>query len=72
MNAIPRRKMNVDEFLAWAETVPKEDGRFELWDGEVVEKKGPVGSMNAERSEHWEAKAAIFKARRPRRRRGWR
>ena len=38
--AIPEREMTLDEFLAWSETVPKEAGRFELWDGRVVEKHG--------------------------------
>lgn len=59
---IPDRLMTVDEFLAWAENVPKEAGRFELWDGRVVCKKEPAGSMNAERSQHWEMKAALFVA----------
>ncbi len=60
MTALPRHTMTVETFLAWAETLPKEAGRFELWDGEVIEKRGAAGSMNAERSQHWEAKAAIF------------
>lgn len=59
MTAIPKHKMTADEFLVWAETLPKEAGRFELWDGEVVVKHGPVGQQNAERSQHWEAKLAI-------------
>jgi Uma2 family endonuclease len=54
--------MTADEFLAWAESVPKEAGRFELWDGEVIVKHGPAGQMNAERSQHWEVKGAIFTA----------
>lgn len=53
---IPDREMTFEEFLAWAETVPKEAGRFELWDGRVISKRGPAGSMNAERSQHWEFK----------------
>lgn len=60
--AIPDRLMTFEEFLAWAETVPKEAGRFELWDGRVISKRGPAGSMNAERSQHWEMKAALFAA----------
>ena len=54
--------MTFEEFLAWAETVPKEAGRFELWDGRVIAKKGPAGSMDAERSQHWEMKQALFQA----------
>lgn len=57
---IPEQPMTVEEFLAWAETLPREAGRFELWDGRVVIKRGPAGSMNAERSQHWEMKAALF------------
>ncbi|MEQ1710717.1 MAG: Uma2 family endonuclease, partial [Hyphomicrobium sp.] len=59
---IPDRTMTFEEFLAWAESVPKEAGRFELWDGRVIAKKGPAGSMNAERSQHWETKQALFQA----------
>lgn len=59
---IPDRTMTFEEFLAWAETVPKEAGRFELWDGRVIVKKGPAGSMNAERAKHWEMKAALYRA----------
>ena len=59
---IPDREMTLEEFLAWAETVPKEAGRFELWDGRVIAKRGPAGSMNAERSQHWVMKAALFVA----------
>lgn len=54
--------MTFEEFLAWAETVPKEAGRFELWDGRVIAKRGPAGSMNAERAKHWKMKAAIYRA----------
>ena len=32
MSAIPDKRMNVDEFLAWAE---KEPGRYELYHGVV-------------------------------------
>jgi Uma2 family endonuclease len=62
MIALPKHKMTADEFLAWAETLPKEAGKFELWDGEVIVKHGPAGQMNAERSQHWEVKGATFAA----------
>lgn len=62
MIALPKHKMTADEFLAWAETLPKEAGKFELWDGEVIVKHGPAGQMNAERSQHWEVKGAAFAA----------
>lgn len=60
--AIPDRTMTFEEFLAWAETVPKEAGRFELWDGRVIAKRGPAGSMNSERAKHWKMKAALYRA----------
>ncbi len=41
--ALPTHKMNVEEFLAWAERQP--EGRFELVDGEVV-------AMSPERVRH--------------------
>ena len=59
---LPKHKMTADEFLAWAEGLPKEVGRFELWDGEVIVKHGPVGQQNAERSQHWEVKGATYRA----------
>lgn len=62
MIALPKHKMTADEFLAWAETLPKEAGKFELWDGEVIVKHGPAGQMNAERSQHWEVKFATGRA----------
>jgi Uma2 family endonuclease len=62
MIALPKHKMTADEFLVWAEALPKEAGRFELWDGEVIVKHGPVGQQQAERSQHWEAKGNIFSA----------
>jgi Uma2 family endonuclease len=62
MITLPTHKMTADEFLAWAEGLPKEAGRFELWDGEVIVKRGPAGFENAERSEHWEVKFAIARA----------
>ncbi len=62
MIALPKHRMTADEFLAWAETLPKEAGKFELWDGEVIVKHGPAGQQNAERSEHWETKFALGRA----------
>ena len=62
MTAVPKHKMTADEFLAWAVTLPKEAGKFELWDGEVIVKHGPAGQMNSERSQHWEAKFAAGRA----------
>jgi Uma2 family endonuclease len=62
MIALPKHKMTADEFLAWAETQPKEAGKFELWDGEVIVKHGPAGQMNAERSQHWDTKFAAGRA----------
>lgn len=57
--AIPDRRLTVDEFLAWYEALPKEAGRFELWDGCIVEKHGGAGSMNAERVAHARMKARL-------------
>jgi len=62
MIALPKHKMTADEFLAWAEGLPKEAGKFELWDGEVIVKHGPAGQVNAERSQHWHVKGATFAA----------
>jgi Uma2 family endonuclease len=62
MIALPKHKMTADEFLAWAAGLPKEAGKFELWDGEVIVKHGPLGQQHAERSQHWEAKGAMFAA----------
>jgi Uma2 family endonuclease len=62
MPDLPRHKMTADEFLAWAESLPKEAGKFELWDGEVIVKHGPVGQQHAERAQHWETKAALYRA----------
>src|SRR5262245_50504401 len=62
MIALPKQKMTADEFLKWAEGLPREAGKFDLWDGEVVVKHGPVGQQHAERSQHWEAKFAIARA----------
>jgi Uma2 family endonuclease len=62
MIALPKHKMTADEFLAWAEGLPREAGRFELWDGEVIVKRGPSGFDNAERAQHWKLKGAIYRA----------
>jgi Uma2 family endonuclease len=62
MTALPQHRMTADEFLAWAETVPKEAGRFELWDGQVIVKRGPTGQQQSERARHWDAKFAIAAA----------
>src|SRR5262245_12249168 len=60
MIELPKRKMTADEFLAWAEELLPEDGKFELWDGEVVLRHGP--GFEEERSEHWDAKGAMYRA----------
>jgi Uma2 family endonuclease len=62
MIALPKHKMTADEFLVWAESLPKEAGKFELWDGDVIVKHGPAGQMNAERSQHWDVKGALYRA----------
>jgi Uma2 family endonuclease len=62
MNAMPKHKLTLDEFLAWSETLPNEAGRYELWDGEIIEKRGPTGSMNSARSQHWVTKDAMYRA----------
>jgi Uma2 family endonuclease len=62
MIPLPKHKMTAEEFLAWAEGLPKEAGRFELWDGEVIVKRGPSGFENAERAQHWKVKGAIYRA----------
>jgi Uma2 family endonuclease len=59
---LPKHKMTADEFLAWAETLPKEAGRFELWDGDVIVRHGPAGFENAERAQHWKVKGAVYRA----------
>ncbi len=59
---MPKHKLTVDEFLAWSETLPNEAGRYELWDGEIIEKRGPTGSKNSARSQHWVAKDAMYRA----------
>ena len=62
MSALPKHTMTVEEFVVWSEAQPKEAGRFELWDGQIVVKHGAAGEMNAERSQHWKLKAAIYRA----------
>lgn len=62
MTALPKHKMTADEFLVWAERQPKEAGVFELHDGLIVMRHGPITSQQAEKSQHWETKAAIFAA----------
>jgi Uma2 family endonuclease len=61
MTAVPQHRMTADEFLAWAEALPKEAGRFELWDGQVVVTRAPTGKQS-ERAAHWEAKGALYGA----------
>ena len=60
MIELPKHRMTADEFLAWAEGLLPEDGKFELWDGEVVVRHGP--GFEEERSEHWDAKGAMYRA----------
>ena len=55
---LPKHRMTADEFLAWAEDLSNEAGKFELWDGEVVVRHGPAAGFE-ERSQHWEAKNAM-------------
>ena len=49
MSAVPQRRMNVDEFLAWAEAQP---GRYELF-------RGSIYAMTPERAVHAEVKLAV-------------
>lgn len=62
MTALPKHRMTADEFLAWAEAQPNESGRFELWDGQIVIKRGPAEQQQSERARHWDAKFAIASA----------
>jgi Uma2 family endonuclease len=50
---LPKRRMKVPEFLAWAEAQPR--GRYELVDGEIV-------AMASERVRHNLVKGAVFEA----------
>jgi Uma2 family endonuclease len=52
MTALPKTRLTVDEYLAWAEQQP---GRFELLDGAVV-------AMSPEGAGHAERKAAVHAA----------
>jgi Uma2 family endonuclease len=52
MNAIPKHRMTVDQYLAWAERRP---GRYELVNGAVIE-------MSPETAGHAKRKAAIYVA----------
>ena len=58
----PSHNMTLDEFLAWSEALPGDQGKYELWDGEIVEKRGPPGTMNAARSQHWVVRDAMYEA----------
>jgi Uma2 family endonuclease len=61
----PRQLMTAEEFLVWAEAQPREAGKFELWDGEVIMTRGPSDGpleLQSERSQHWEAKGVIYRA----------
>src|SRR5436190_3566552 len=49
MSALPKHKMSVDEYLAWAEDQP---GRFELYAGVVY-------AMAPEQAKHAETKYAV-------------
>lgn len=60
MIALPKHKMTADEFLIWAEDLPNETGKFELWDGDVVVRHGPGGLD--ERSRHWNTKGFMYRA----------
>jgi hypothetical protein len=50
MTDLPKHEMTADGFLAWTEALLPEDGKFELWDGEVVVRHGP--GVEEERSQH--------------------
>lgn len=52
MTALPKARMTVDEYLAWAEEQP---GRYELLDGAIV-------AMSPEGAGHAETKAAVHAA----------
>ncbi len=62
MIALPEHNMSIEEFLAWSERQPKEAGRFELWDGEIIEKHGAAGTINAQRANHVRMKGKLFLA----------
>jgi Uma2 family endonuclease len=52
MTAVPKTKLTVDEFIAWALDRP---GRYELYEGDVV-------AMSPQRARHARAKAAAYLA----------
>ena len=52
VSAVPQKRMNVDQFLAWAEGQP---GRYELF-------RGSVYAMTPERAVHAEVKLAVQSA----------
>jgi Uma2 family endonuclease len=52
MNAIPKRRMTVDQYFAWAERRP---GRYELVNGAICE-------MSPETAGHAKTKAAVYVA----------
>lgn len=58
----PDARLTVDEFLDWYQRLPKEAGRFELWDGRIVMKHGRAGTVNAEQAGHRRMKSRIFMA----------
>jgi Uma2 family endonuclease len=61
----PRQLMTAEEFMVWAEAQPREAGKFELWDGEVIMTRGPSDGpleLQSERSQHWEAKGVLYRA----------
>src|SRR5262245_56897157 len=60
MTDLPKHKMSADEVLAWAQELPSEAGRYELGGGGVVGRDGPGFE---ERSEHWDVKGAMYRAR---------
>ena len=62
MTDLPKYKMTADEYLSWAECLPREAGRYELWDGDVIVRHGPAGFENAERAQHWKVKGALYRA----------
>jgi Uma2 family endonuclease len=61
----PVQRMTAEEFMIWAEAQPREAGKFELWDGEVIMTRGPSDGppeLQSERSQHWDVKGIMFAA----------
>jgi Uma2 family endonuclease len=61
----PIQRMNAEDFMIWAEAQPREAGKFELWDGEVIMTRGPSDGppeLQSERSQHWDVNGIIFAA----------